>query len=73
MNRITVGVALVILLVAGLTGHFEYEDEQIEQDQYCDMVAIWKADGQAGIPKSQRKGWPPFNGDKFCPATGENR
>lgn len=73
MNRTTVGIALVILLAAGLTGHFEAEDEQIEQDHYCETVAVWKADGKAGIPKSQRKGWPPFKGDNFCPKSGEDR
>jgi len=73
MNRTTIGIALVILLAAGLTGHFEYEDVQVEQDQYCHMVGIWKADAKAGIPKERRNGWPPYKGDKFCQSSGDNR
>ncbi len=38
--------ALVLLL--GLAGHMDYEDQQAEQERYCEMV-------KAGF-------WPDFNG-----------
>jgi len=73
MNRTTIGIALVILLAAGLIGHFDAEGEQIEQEQYCEMVSIWKDQAKAGIPKERRDGWPPYKGDKFCQSSGDNR
>jgi len=31
------------------------------QDQnYCEMVAIWNDDARAGIAPSERNGWPPY-------------
>lgn len=73
MNRLTIGAALALLLAAGLVGHFDAEDEQIENEQYCEMVAIWKQQAAAGIPKERRDGWPPYKGDKFCQSSGDNR
>lgn len=66
MNRFTIGAALAILLAAGLTGHFDAEDEQIANEQYCEMVGIWKQQAAAGIPKERRDGWPPFKGMEVC-------
>lgn len=37
-----------------------------QQDQYCEMVSIWKADATRGIAPEQRNGWPPYQGDEFC-------
>lgn len=37
-----------------------------QQDQYCEMVSIWKADAARGIAPEQRNGWPPYQGDEFC-------
>ena len=66
-------IATALVLLLGLAGAMDYEDQQAEQAHYCDMVGIWKADAKAGIPKERRNGWPPYKGDNFCQSSGDNR
>lgn len=61
-------VGLILILLFGLVGHMDQENEEFEQDRYCEMVAIWNKDKAAGIPADQRSGWPPFRkGEVSCP------
>lgn len=50
---------LAVLLLMGIVGHFDAEDEQLQQDNYCEMVKLWKeSHGKAG--------WPAYNGEAVC-------
>ena len=44
----TVAALLALVLLLGLAGAMDYEDQQAEQERYCEMV-------KAGF-------WPDFNG-----------
>ena len=55
-----VGIIVGIALALGIVGHFDYEAAEADNDHYCDMVQLWKADAKAGIPANERRGWPPF-------------
>ena len=51
----------IIGLVAamGIAGQADYEEEQRQVEQYCEMVRLWKqTNGQAG--------WPAYNGEGAC-------
>lgn len=49
MSRYRIAALLVALvLLLGIVGHFDYEDQQADQAQYCEMV--------------KAKLWPDFRG-----------
>lgn len=49
MSRYRIAALLVALvLLLGIAGHFDYEDKQVDQAQYCEMV--------------KAKLWPDFRG-----------
>lgn len=53
------GVALLLIAALGIVGYFDAEEEQRQQDEYCEMVKLWKqTNGQAG--------WPAYNGEGMC-------
>jgi hypothetical protein len=47
-------VALVLLL--GLVGHFDYQDQEAEEAQYCDMVKAKLWPDYKGIYRQSCKG-----------------
>lgn len=48
-----------IIAAMGVVGQADYEEEQRQVEQYCEMVAMWKeTNGQAG--------WPAYNGEGIC-------
>lgn len=54
-----IGVILILILAFGITGHFDAEEEQRQQAEYCEMVKLWKqTNGQSG--------WPAYNGEGVC-------
>lgn len=60
-------VGLILIVLFGLVGNSDYENEQFETERYCEMVALWNKDKAAGIPADQRNGWPPFRkGEVSC-------
>lgn len=59
-----IGIIILLALAMGIAGHFDYEAQEADMDNYCDMVALWKADKAAGIPAHDRRGWPPFKGNE---------
>jgi hypothetical protein len=60
MKRYQAILALVaILVLMGVVGSFDAEEEARQQAEYCYMVKLWKeSKGQAG--------WPAFNGEGAC-------
>lgn len=60
-------VGLIFIVLFGMVGHFDQENEEFEEQRYCEMVEIWNKDKAAGIPADQRNGWPPFRkGEVSC-------
>lgn len=54
-----IGVILILVLAFGIVGYFDAEEEQHQQDEYCEIVKLWKqTNGQAG--------WPAYNGEGVC-------
>jgi hypothetical protein len=51
--------AIGVVIALGLVGQSDFEDEQAQAEQYCEMVKLWKqTKGQAG--------WPAYNGEGVC-------
>ena len=48
-----------IITVMGIAGQSDYEEQQRQAEQYCEMVRLWKqTGGQAG--------WPAYDGEDVC-------
>lgn len=48
-----------IVIAMGAVGQSDYEEEQRQTVQYCEMVKLWKETrGQAG--------WPAYDGERMC-------
>jgi hypothetical protein len=60
LKRYQVILAIIGLITAmGIVGQSDFEDEQAQAEQYCEMVKLWKqTKGQAG--------WPAYNGEGVC-------
>lgn len=60
LKRYQVILAAIGLVIAlGLVGQSDFEDEQAQADQYCEMVKLWKqTNGQ--------QGWPAYKGEGVC-------
>ncbi len=60
MKRYQAILTLVaILVLMGVVGSFDAEEEARQQEEYCSMVKLWKeSKGQAG--------WPAYNGEGAC-------
>lgn len=55
----TVGTLLLLIALFSLAGRGDFEEEQRQLAQYCDMVQLWKdSNGQAG--------WPAYDGEEVC-------
>jgi hypothetical protein len=52
---------LLILVALLVVSHFDYQDEIIEHQHYCEMTALWSAD--MSLLLEQRRGWPPYDGE----------
>ena len=57
--KITLGLAAFIVLL-GIVGRMDYEDEMHAQVAYCEMRQIWENDAARGVPAADRAGWPAF-------------
>lgn len=60
LKRYQVIIAVVAFIaLAGIVGQSDFEEEQRQADQYCEMVKLWKqTNGQSG--------WPAYNGERMC-------
>lgn len=56
-------LAAALLILVGVVGHFDAEDADAQHENYCAMVATWKAEAKAGVPANDRAGWPPYDGE----------
>jgi hypothetical protein len=51
--------AIGFIIAMGIVGQSDFEEEQRQAEQYCEMVKLWKqTKGQAG--------WPAYNGEGVC-------
>jgi hypothetical protein len=57
---------IALLAIFAIASTMDFEDAKVENQQYCEMVAIWNADAEKGIPKAERVGWPPYEGEEQC-------
>jgi len=49
-------LGLAMLVLYGLAGNMDVENEKAKQTRYCEMVELWnETDGDAG--------WPPYDGE----------
>ena len=52
-------LAIFVLVLMGIVGQSDFEEEQQQVKQYCEMVNLWKqTNGEAG--------WPAYNGERMC-------
>lgn len=60
--------AFIVLTVAfGIAGSFDADEADRQDEHYCEMVALYKADKAAGISEHDRRGWPEFKkGEVSC-------
>ncbi len=62
-----IGAFLLLVLAFGMAGHFDSEEADRQDEQYCEMVKLYKQDKAAGIPEHDRRGWPEFKkGEVSC-------
>lgn len=60
IKRYQLILAVIGLIVAmGIAGQADYEEEQRQAEQYCEMVKLWKQTGG-------RAGWPAYDGEEVC-------
>lgn len=58
MIRATLVLAMLIVAM-GVVGQSDYEEEQRQLEQYCEMVQLFKdTRGEAG--------WPAYDGEEIC-------
>lgn len=60
IKRYQVALAIIgIVISMGIVGQADFEEEQRQAEQYCEMVRLWKeTNGQAG--------WPAYDGEEVC-------
>jgi hypothetical protein len=60
LKRYQVILAIIGIIIAlGIVGQFDFEEEQRQHAEYCEMVKLWKqTNGQ--------QGWPAYNGEGTC-------
>lgn len=51
--------AVAVLIVFGFVWQSDFEEEQIQQDNYCFMIKQWKQ-------TNGKQGWPAYNGEQGC-------
>jgi hypothetical protein len=59
-------LALLLVVVYCVAAMLEDVSGDVDQEQYCSMVAEWSVGAARGIPQKDRVGWPPFKGEGFC-------
>lgn len=59
-------VCAMFILLMSIVGGFDFEEQERQQNEYCEMVSIWKS--QSNVNPEFRAGWPDFNGnyDQIC-------
>lgn len=57
-NKILVWVFLIVVI--GVVGRMDMEDEQANDINYCNMRMLYEADRARGMAREHRSGWPAF-------------
>ena len=67
MNEKLKGIAIAVVLIGafGLVGTMDFEDEIKQDEHYCHMTSIWKANKH--IDAAVRPGWPDYKPEVKCP------
>ena len=61
MTRIQVILSFIgIIVLMGIVGRMDMEDEQASNAHYCHMRALYESDKAIGFSKHNRTGWPAF-------------
>lgn len=65
-NTIPTWVLLATWVASGFiyAQFMNYHDEEIDRQQYCEMVQLWEADSR--LPPEDCRGWPPYKGKEVC-------
>lgn len=58
--------AIVLLGIFGIVGRMDYEDEQIERQNYCNMRIMYELAADRGVPPNDRPGWPNFKDEEYA-------
>ena len=66
MHYETILVAAGVITAMSFAGQFDYEEEQRQIAQYCEMVNLWKQSGG-------QSGWPAYDGEEVCRASRAER
>lgn len=60
MTRIQSIILLIVIIVLfGIAGKMDADEEDRQQEEYCEMVKLWKQ-------SNGNKGWPAYNGEAMC-------
>lgn len=52
-------LAIFVLVLMGIAGHMDAQEEERQHAEYCEMVKLWKeSNGKAG--------WPAYDGERMC-------
>lgn len=52
-------LAIFVLVLMGLAGHMDFQEEERQHAEYCEMVKMWKdSNGENGLPA--------YNGESMC-------
>ena len=63
LKRYQVILALIGIIIAmGIVGQSDFEEEQRQAEQYCEMVKLWKQ-------TNGKHGWPAYDGEEVCQNT----
>jgi hypothetical protein len=58
-------LAIVVLVLMGIAGNMDVQEEERQHAEYCEMIQLWKqTGGQAG--------WPAYDGEDVCRDTQFN-
>lgn len=50
---------IAFIALAGIVGQFDFEEDQRQAEQYCEIVKLWKQ-------TNGEQGWPAYNGEGTC-------
>lgn len=52
-------LAIFVLGLMGIAGHMDFQEEERQHAEYCEMVKLWKQ-------TNGEQGWPAYNGEGTC-------
>lgn len=53
------------IVIMGIVGRMDYEDELLERQQYCNMRIVYELAASRGVPPQDRPGWPNFKDEEY--------